>query len=198
MFRAMVEAAVKMGDEVDTKVGLIREEFLQENEEKAQDEEVRTSSLHPLQLNQNIDKVEGIPNCGVLQPMDSKKDIEMLAIEADPFIPSECGALGVKKSKVKAIKKRVFRAKSNLKARGKKVRTLARAGNDSKSRGGEGEGERRVSSRLQNLAQTQREFEAATSGIADELKIKEEKDDEDGRGAGYVEVPQQTTAKKRK
>jgi hypothetical protein len=29
-----------MGDEVDTKVGLIREEFLQEGEEKAQDEEV--------------------------------------------------------------------------------------------------------------------------------------------------------------
>jgi len=46
MFRAMVEAAVKMGDEVDTKVGLIREEFLQENEERAQDEEVR--SLHLL------------------------------------------------------------------------------------------------------------------------------------------------------
>lgn len=49
MFRAMVEAAVKMGDEVDTKVGLIREEFLQENEEKAQDEEVH--SLRLLQLN---------------------------------------------------------------------------------------------------------------------------------------------------
>ena len=48
MFRAMVEAAVKMGDEVDTKVGLIREEFLQENEEKAQDEEVH--SLYLLQL----------------------------------------------------------------------------------------------------------------------------------------------------
>jgi len=195
MFRAMVEAAVKMGDEVDTKVGLIREEFLQENEEKAQDEEV--CNLHLLQLNQNVDKVVGIPKCGVLQPMDSKKDIEMLAIDADPFIPSECGALAVKKSKVKAIKKRVFRAKSNLKARGKKVRTLARAGNESKSRG-EGDGERRVSSRLQNLAQTQREFEAATAGVGDELKIKEEKDDEDGRGAGDVEVPQQTTAKKRK
>jgi len=197
MFRAMVEAAVKMGDEVDTKVGLIREEFLQENEEKSQDEEVHTSSLHLLQLKWNVDKVVGIPNCGVLQLMDSKKDIEMLAIEADPFIPSECGASAVKKSKVKTIKKRVFRAKSNLKARGKKVRTLARAGNESKSRG-EGEGERRVSSRLQNLAQTQREFEAATSGVSDELKIKEEKDDEDGRGAGDVEVPQQTTAKKRK
>ena len=195
MFRAMVEAAVKMGDEVDTKVGLIREEFLQENEEKAQDEEVH--SLHLLQLSQNVDKVVGGPNCGVLQPMDSKKDIEMLAIEADPFIPSECGASAVKKSKVKAIKKRVFRPKSNLKARGKKVRTLARTGNECKSRG-EVEGERRVSSRLQNLAQTQREFEAATAGVADELKIKEEKDDEDGRGAGDVELPQQTTAKKRK
>lgn len=195
MFRAMVEAAVKMGDEVDSKVGLIREEFLQENEEKSQDEEVH--SLHLLQLNQNVDKDVGIPNCGVLQPMDSKKDIEMLAIEADPFIPSEFGAPAVKKSKVKAIKKRVFRAKSNLKARGKKVRTVTRAGNESKSRA-EGEGERRVSSRLQNLAQTQREFEAATAGIADELKIKEEKDDEDGKGAGDVEVPQQTTAKKRK
>jgi hypothetical protein len=36
----MVEAAIEMGDEVDTKVGLIREEFLQEGEVKAQDEEV--------------------------------------------------------------------------------------------------------------------------------------------------------------
>jgi hypothetical protein len=129
--------------------------------------------------------------------MDSKKDIEMLAIEADPFIPSECSAPAVKKPKVKPIKKRVFRAKSSLKARGKKVRTLARTGNESKGRG-EGEGERRVSSRLQNLAQTQREFEAATSGVADELKIKEERDEEDGRAGGDVEVPQQTTAKKRK
>ncbi|GFG40670.1 hypothetical protein Cfor_06707 [Coptotermes formosanus] len=51
--------------------------------------------------------------------------------------------------------------------------------------------------RLQNLAQTQREFEAATSGVADELKIKEERDEEDGRAGGDVEVPQQTTAKKR-
>lgn len=133
----------------------------------------------------------------MLQPMDSKKDIEMLAIEADPFIPSECSAPAVKKSRVKAIKKRVFRAKSNLKARGKKVRTVARAGNESKGRG-DGEGERRVSSRLQNLAQTQREFEAATAGVAAELKIKEERDDEDGRGGGDMEVPQQTTAKKRK
>jgi hypothetical protein len=38
----MVEAAVEMGDEVDTKVGLIREEFLQEGEEKAHDEEVHS------------------------------------------------------------------------------------------------------------------------------------------------------------
>lgn len=195
MFRAMVEAAIKMGDEVDTKVGLIREEFLQENEGNAQDEEVH--SLHLFQLNRNVYRVVAIPNCGVFQPMDSKKDIEMLAIEADPFIPSEYGAFAIKRSKVKAIRKRVFRAKSNMKARGKKVRTLARAGNESKSRG-EGDGERRVSSRLQNLAQTQREFEAATSGVSDELKIKEEKEDEDGRGAGDGEVLQQTTAKKRK
>jgi hypothetical protein len=40
MFRAMVEATVEMGDEIDTKVGLIREEFLQKTENKAQDEEV--------------------------------------------------------------------------------------------------------------------------------------------------------------
>ena len=41
MFRAMVEATIEMGDEIDTKVGLIREEFLQENgEEKSQGEEV--------------------------------------------------------------------------------------------------------------------------------------------------------------
>jgi hypothetical protein len=133
----------------------------------------------------------------MLQLMDSKKDIEMLAIEADPFIPSECSAPAAKKSKVKAIKKRVFRAKSNLKARGKKVRILTRAGHESRGRG-EGEGERRVSSRLQNLAQTQREFEAATALVSDEMKIKEEKDDEDGGGGGDVEVPQQTTAKKRK
>ncbi|XP_023714987.1 uncharacterized protein LOC111868519 isoform X5 [Cryptotermes secundus] len=171
MFRAMVEATVEMGDEVDTKVGLIREEFLQESEDKGQAEE----------------------------PVDSKKDIEMLAIEADPFIPSDCIAPGVKKSKVKALRKRVLRTRSNFKARGKKVRILTRAGNENKGRQeGERERERRVSSRLQSLAQTQRDFEAATAGVTDnELKIKEEKDEEDGGGGGEVEVPQQPTAKKR-
>jgi hypothetical protein len=131
--------------------------------------------------------------------MDTKKDIEMLAIEADPFIPSDCSGPAVKKSKVKAIKKRVLRAKSSLKARVKKARVVARAANESKCRG-EGEGERRVSSRLQNLAQTQRDFEAATSGVTDnELKIKEEKDEDDkGGGSEVEEVPQLTTAKKRK
>lgn len=135
----------------------------------------------------------------MLQPLDSKKDIEMLAIEADPFIPSDCSVPVIKKSRVKAIKKRVVRAKSNLKARGKKVRVLVRTGNESKGRG-EGEGERRVSSRLQNLAQTQRDFEAATAGVTDdEMKIKEEKDDDDrGGGSEVEEVPHQPTSKKRK
>lgn len=124
----------------------------------------------------------------------------MLAIEADPFIPSDCSAPAVRKSKVKAIRKRVLRTRNNFKARGKKVRVLTRAGNENKGRRDrERERERRVSSRLQNLAQTQRDFEAATAGVADnELKIKEEKDDEDGGGGGGVEVPQQPTAKKRK
>jgi hypothetical protein len=132
--------------------------------------------------------------------VDSKKDIEMLAIEADPFIPSDCSAAAVKKSKVKAIRKRILRTRSNFKVRGKKVRILTRAGNENKGRqDGWRERERRVSSRLQNLAQTQRDFEAATAGVTDsELKIKEEKDDEDGGGAGGVEVPQQHASKKRK
>jgi hypothetical protein len=133
--------------------------------------------------------------------VDTKKDIEMLAIEADPFIPSDCSAPAVKKSRVKAIRKRVLRTRSNFKARGKKVRILTRAaGNENKGRQeGDRERERRVSSRLQNLAQTQRDFEAATAGVADsELKIKEEKDDEDGGGGGEVEVTQQPIAKKRK
>lgn len=51
MFRAMVEAAIEMGDEVDTKVGLIREEYLQEGEEKAQDEEVHNLTLALMKSN---------------------------------------------------------------------------------------------------------------------------------------------------
>ncbi|PSN42181.1 hypothetical protein C0J52_09858 [Blattella germanica] len=175
MFRAMVEAAVEMGDEVDTKVGLIREEFLQENAEDKTTED---------------------------EPLDTKKDIEMLAIDADPFIPTDCTGTVLKKSRAKTIKKRVLRSKPSLKTshtRGKKSGMVTRGSTESKSRS-EGEGERRVSSRLQSLAQTQRDFEAATAGVSDnDMKIKEEeKDEEDTGGTTQVEqIPQPPTVKKR-
>ncbi|KAJ9586878.1 hypothetical protein L9F63_019522, partial [Diploptera punctata] len=172
MFRAMVEATIEMGDEIDTKVGLIREEFLQENgEEKSQGEE----------------------------PVDTKKDIDMLAIEADSIFSSDCSGTLIKKSKNKVIKRRVLRSKSNLKTRGKKTGVITRAAAEGKIRG-EVEGERRVSSRLQSLAQTQRDFEAATAGVSDsELVIKEEKDEEDADGTTKVEEtpPPPPTVKKR-
>ena len=139
-------------------------------------------------------------NNSLFQPVDTKKDIEMLAIDADPFIPTDCSGSLIKKSKTKVIKKRVLRSKVNLKTRVKKPGVVTRAAAEGKTRG-DVEGERRVSSRLQSLAQTQRDFEAATAGVSDsELKIKEEKDEEDAGGMTEVEeVPQPPpTVKKRK
>ena len=137
----------------------------------------------------------------MFQPIDTKKDIEMLAIDADPFIPTDCSNSLIKKSKNKVIKKRVLRSKSNLKTRGKKPGVVTRAAAEGKTREAEGE-HRRVSSRLQSLAQTQRDFEAATAGVSDnELKIKEEKDEEDAGGTTEVEEisqPPPPTAKKSK
>ncbi|XP_067010892.2 uncharacterized protein [Anabrus simplex] len=159
MFREMKEQC----DDKDSKVGLIREEFLQENEQKSNDEEM----------------------------IDSKKDIELLAIEADPFIPSDCGGSNAKKMKQKLGRKRMTKQKTvPPKPRSKKLTKIQRKMRNEK------DCERRMSSRLQEIAQLQKEFEEAVSNTDAEVKEEVEEID-DGEEDDQDEEFRPTAPKKR-
>lgn len=126
--QAMFQAMSAQNDENDTKVDLIRAEFLQENKES----EIAKRST------------------------ENKNDIELMAIDADPFLPSENNCPPIKRTyKLKPGRKKTPRIKSLLKSHKKSAVSKVKL-----------EDPERRSSRLQVLAQTQLDYGIDSSSEA--------------------------------
>nr|CAD7426292.1 unnamed protein product [Timema monikensis] len=144
--QTMYEALVGQND---SKVGIIREEFLQEvsGATSASTEENENSVLLPIQVE------------------DIKKDIEMLAIDVDPFIPSDGSAPSSKKHGG-IRRKRPAKSRSTCRPRRAKKATIFRTRNEQNK---DHDGERRLSSRIQAIINTQKEH-----GNSSEFNVKHE------------------------
>nr|CAD7259420.1 unnamed protein product [Timema shepardi] len=136
--QTMYEALVGQND---SKVGIIREEFLQE-----------ASGATSASTEEN--EVE-----------DIKKDIEMLAIDVDPFIPSDSSAPSTKKHGG-IRRKRPAKSRSTCRPRRAKKATILRTRNEQNK---DHDGERRLSSRIQAIINTQKEH-----GNSSEFNVKHE------------------------
>nr|CAD7395331.1 unnamed protein product [Timema cristinae] len=96
---------------------------------------------------------------------DIKKDIEMLAIDVDPFIPSDGSAPSSKKHGG-IRRKRPAKSRSTCRPRRAKKATIFRTRNEQNK---DHDGERRLSSRIQAIINTQKEH-----GNSSEFNVKHE------------------------